>query len=222
MKIHPGVLEISRKRGKNSIFRPNSLTLGGSHPKSNQLIVTSNLTFWPSLMKFHQVILELSRKRKNPDGHPDGQPGNIMPPAPSVRRHKNHEFDRNARILPEFLQQQFLGGGEGGCAPLPPPPPPPPSPMPMYPDQVYQSLFQQTLTVICRVIWQKCSTNTHTQGIYTHLISLITRSLREPGGLCTQSMEVSESCMERVKVLMQTHTYTNTFKHETCIHKLFC
>ena len=44
-------------------------------------------------MKFHQVILELSRKRKNPDrdpdGNPDGQPGNIMPPAPSVRRHKN-------------------------------------------------------------------------------------------------------------------------------------
>ena len=47
-------------------------------------------------MKFHQVILELSRKRKNPDGDPDGnpdgrtdgQPGNIMPPAPSVRRHK--------------------------------------------------------------------------------------------------------------------------------------
>ena len=26
MKIHPGVLEISRLRGKNSIFRPSSLT----------------------------------------------------------------------------------------------------------------------------------------------------------------------------------------------------
>ena len=140
MKIHRGVLEISRKRGKNSIFIRSSLTfdpwrwadlaqnlissstpggaglyqvwwkstqgflrfrinlwpltLGGSHPKSNQLIVTSNLTFWPSLMKFHQVILELSRKQKNPDGHPDGrtdgQPGNIMPPAPLVRRHKNN------------------------------------------------------------------------------------------------------------------------------------
>ena len=69
------------------------LTLGGSRPKSNQFIYSWWCTPVPSLMKFHQVILELSRKQKNPDGnpdgHPDGQPGNIMPPAPSVRRHKN-------------------------------------------------------------------------------------------------------------------------------------
>ena len=35
-----------------------------SHSKSNQLFATSYLTFPPSLMKFHQVILELSRKQK--------------------------------------------------------------------------------------------------------------------------------------------------------------
>ena len=59
------------------------------------------MTFWPSLMKFHQVILELSRKRKNPDGRTDGQPGNIMPPAPSVRRHKNY----NVQIM-NLLQRE--------------------------------------------------------------------------------------------------------------------
>ena len=51
-------------------------------------------------MKFHQVILELLRKLKNPDGdpdgNPDGQPGNIMPPAPSVRRHKRVNESRSA------------------------------------------------------------------------------------------------------------------------------
>ena len=31
------------------------------------------------------------------------------------------------------------------------------------------------------------------------LFHLLTRSLREPGGPCTKSMEVSESRMERVK-----------------------
>ena len=30
-------------------------------------------------------------------------------------------------------------------------------------------------------------------------IPLLTRSLLEPGGPCTKYMEVSESCMERVK-----------------------
>ena len=33
----------------------------------------------------------------------------------------------------------------------------------------------------------------------TGITVLLTRSLREPGGPCTKSMEVSESCMERVK-----------------------
>ena len=33
------------------------------------------------------------------------------------------------------------------------------------------------------------------------LFALLTRSLREPGGPCTKSMEVSESCMERVNSL---------------------
>ena len=33
------------------------------HSKPNQFIVMSSLTFWPSLMKFHEVILELSHKR---------------------------------------------------------------------------------------------------------------------------------------------------------------
>ena len=31
------------------------------------------------------------------------------------------------------------------------------------------------------------------------LLLLLTRSLREPGGPCAKSKEVSESCMERVK-----------------------
>ena len=30
---------------------------------------------------------------------------------------------------------------------------------------------------------------------------LLTRSLQEPGGSCTKSVEVSESCMERVKCM---------------------
>ena len=33
----------------------------------------------------------------------------------------------------------------------------------------------------------------------------LTRSLREPGGPCTKSMEVSESCMERVKMQSRIH-----------------
>ena len=37
-----------------------------------------------------------------------------------------------------------------------------------------------------------------TDSLYLRLIRL-TRSLREPGGPCTKSMEVSESRMERVK-----------------------
>ena len=54
--------------GENSIFRPSSLTFdlwrwGGSRPKSNQFIYSWWCTPVPSLMKFHQVILELSRKR---------------------------------------------------------------------------------------------------------------------------------------------------------------
>ena len=32
---------------------------------------------------------------------------------------------------------------------------------------------------------------------------LLTRSLREPGGPCTKSLEVSESRMERVKTLIE-------------------
>ena len=36
-------------------------------------------------------------------------------------------------------------------------------------------------------------------GIFLHLTAHLTRSLREPGGPRTKSMEVSESCMERVK-----------------------
>ena len=32
---------------------------------------------------------------------------------------------------------------------------------------------------------------------------ILTRSLREPGGPCTKSMEVSESRMERVNIISQ-------------------
>ena len=100
MKFHQVILELSRKRGKIAylyqVHWPLTLDVGRiSRPKSNQFIYSWWWTPVPSLMKFHQVILELSRKRKNPDGDPDGnpdgrtdgQPGNIMPPAPSVRRH---------------------------------------------------------------------------------------------------------------------------------------
>ena len=37
---------------------------------------------------------------------------------------------------------------------------------------------------------------------HTSLIFMLTRSLREPGGPCTKSMEVSESRMERVNIGM--------------------
>ena len=47
-----------------------------SGPKSNQLIALSNFTFVPSLMKFYNMLLELSRKRGSPDGHPDGRTDN--------------------------------------------------------------------------------------------------------------------------------------------------
>ena len=46
---------------KNSIFRPNSLTLGGSRPKSNQFIDSWWYTPVPSLMKIHPGVLEISR-----------------------------------------------------------------------------------------------------------------------------------------------------------------
>ena len=53
-----------------------------SHSKSNQLIATSYLTFPPSLMKFHQVILELSRKQKKiqPEGGGGGGGGGGFAP----------------------------------------------------------------------------------------------------------------------------------------------
>ena len=35
----------------------------------------------------------------------------------------------------------------------------------------------------------------------------LTRSLREPGGPCTKSMEVSESCMQRVNVVTELEEY---------------
>ena len=82
--------------------------LGGSRPKSNQFIYSWWWTPVPSLMKFHQVILELSRKQKilteilteiRTDGRTDGQPGNIMPPAPSVRRHKKIIYTYNLHKL---------------------------------------------------------------------------------------------------------------------------
>ena len=42
---------------------PLTLDVGGSRPKSNQFIYSWWCTPVPSLMKFHQVILELSHKR---------------------------------------------------------------------------------------------------------------------------------------------------------------
>ena len=42
-------------------------------------------------MKVDQIIFELSRKRKNADGWTDGQPKNIMPPAPAVQSHKKEK-----------------------------------------------------------------------------------------------------------------------------------
>ena len=56
-------------------------------------------------------------------------------------------------------------------------------------------------------------------------VSILTRSLREPGGPCTKSMEVSESRMERVK---QNKQYDNVCMHAlllvSCmvhVHKLY-
>ena len=44
--------------------------------------------------------------------------------------------------------------------------------------------------------------------------SLLTRSLREPGGPCTKSMEASESCMERVNHVSKGWAELTTVLHE--------
>ena len=43
---------------------------------------------------------------------------------------------------------------------------------------------------------------------------MLTRSLWEPGGPCTKSMEVSESRMERVNSSFLFKTYLATFLHQ--------
>ena len=67
-----------------------TLTFITSGPKSNQLIALSYFTFLLSLMKFYNLLLELSRKRKS--GRTNGrttQKHNAS--APLVRRHEKEE-----------------------------------------------------------------------------------------------------------------------------------
>ena len=44
------------------------------------------------------------------------------------------------------------------------------------------------------------------------LQTMLTRSVQEPGGPCTKSMEVAESRMERVE-LCQSHYKTSSYQH---------
>ena len=62
-------------------------------------------------MKFHQVILELSRKRKNPDGDPDGNPDG-HPDGRTTRKHNaSGTFGTEAykNIIPNFKEIKYSG-----------------------------------------------------------------------------------------------------------------
>ena len=110
MKFHQVILELSRKRKKKiqpeggglpHISPPPPPPATQSHSKSNQLIVTSNSTFWPRLMKFHQVTLELSRKRKTSSRRGGLAP--ISPPATQSDSKSNQLiFTSNFDLLTKF------------------------------------------------------------------------------------------------------------------------
>ena len=146
MKFHQVTLELSRKRKKSSWRGGGGLPhispppppppATQSHSKSNQLIFTSNLTFWPSLMKFHQVTLELSRKRKTSSRRGGLAP--ISPPAMQSDSKSNQLiFTSNLTFWPSLMKfhpvilellrkrKTPAGGGGGGGCPISPPPPPP-------------------------------------------------------------------------------------------------
>ena len=120
-----------------------------SDSKSNQLIFTSNLTFWPRLMKFNQVTLELSRKRKRSSRKgrlaPPPQPPPPPPPPATQSDSKSNQliFTSNLTFWPSLMKFHQVtlelshkqktssrrGWGGGGLPHISPPPPPPPPAM---------------------------------------------------------------------------------------------